>query len=305
MISLISDKDFKKISLDDKDIFEKHSKKYPITHSDYLFTTMISWSSYIDYYYDFVDENLIIKTKYKNKIQFRPPIGKKNDELFKDFLKIAKENSTEIAVGMITKESKKYISSKLKNIKFGKNREYFDYVYLAKDLAELSGGDYSKIRNRLNKFTRNVDYSVEEINENNMEEVLRFLRRWCLWRDCDSDELLKNEKKAIMFSMKHFFDLDLKGIFIKVRDKIEAISVYEKMNDDTAVIHYEKGSPYYDGIYKAINMEAAKLLQKKFKFINRETDMGVPGLRKAKMSYKPHHMVEVHHIKNEDLKNFF
>ena len=134
-----------------------------------------------------------------------------------------------------------------------------------------------------------------------MDEVRAFLKRWCLWKDCESDPLLENEKKAIMFSMANFFELKLSGIAIRIDGKIEAISVYEQMNPDTVVIHYEKGAPDYDGVYKAINAETAKLIQKEFKFVNREPDMGLPGLRKAKMSYRPHHMVEVYHIARDKI----
>jgi len=112
------------------------------------------------------------------------------------------------------------------------------------------------------------------------------------------DELMnlpnENEKNAILYSMAHFFDLKLSGIAMRVLDEIEAIAVYEKMSPDTVVVHYEKGSPDYDGIYKAINQETATIVQKDFNFINRESDMDLPGLRKAKMSYRPHHLVEVY-----------
>ena len=134
-----------------------------------------------------------------------------------------------------------------------------------------------------------------------MASVKEFLKRWCLWKDCESDPLLKHEKKAIIFSMDNFFKLNLEGIVIKINDKIEAISVYEKMNNDTAVVHYEKASPYYDEIYKAINNETAKRLRIKYRFINRESDMGITGLKKAKMSYKPDHMAELYHLKKESL----
>jgi len=175
-------------------------------------------------------------------------------------------------------------------------RDGFDYIYLATDLADLSGTKYSKIRNRLNQFKKNFSYNIEKISKSNLNEVKDFLKRWCLWKDCDSDILLENEKKAILFSMDHFEKLDLSGIAMRINDKIEAISVYEKMTSEMAVVHYEKGSPDYDGIYKAINQETAKILQKNFRFINRESDMNIPGLRKAKMSYHPHHMVEVFNL---------
>jgi len=122
-----------------------------------------------------------------------------------------------------------------------------------------------------------------------------------IYKNYESDVLLKNEKKAINYSMDHFFELELSGIAVRVDDNIGAIAVYEKMNKDTAVVHYEKGSPYYDGIYKVVNQETAKILQKSFKFINRESDMGLPGLRRVKMSYRPHHMVKVYHIEKDSL----
>ena len=134
-----------------------------------------------------------------------------------------------------------------------------------------------------------------------MNEVRNFLKRWCLWKDCASDPLLENEKNAIMYSMSHFCELGLSGIVIRINGDIEAISVYEQMSPDTIVIHYEKASPDFDGIYKAINQETAKIVQKDFKYVNREPDMGLSGLRKAKISYRPHHMIEIFHVDRENI----
>jgi hypothetical protein len=165
----------------------------------------------------------------------------------------------------------------------------------------LKGSKYAKIRNRLNKFKNNYEYSIERISEENMNEVREFLKRWCLWKDCESDPLLENEKKAILYSISRFFELKLSGIAMRINGAIEAIAVYEKMSPDVAVVHYEKGSPDFDGIYKAINQETANILQKDFTYINRESDMNLPGLRKAKMSYRPHHMVEVFHVNKQNI----
>ena len=71
------------------------------------------------------------------------------------------------------------------------------------------------------------------------------------------------------------------------------MSIFERLNADTALVHFEKGIEDYEGIYKAINAETAAVLAKDFEFINRESDMGVAGLREAKTRYHPHHMVEV------------
>jgi hypothetical protein len=237
----------------------------------------------------------------KNQIQFRPPSGKKHKDLFDEVLKLAKKQSSEYPFGVIDADTKAWLSNEYPNLEFIPKREYFDYVYLSKNLANLEGSNYRKIRNRLNKFKRNFSYEVDKITEENMSEIQEFLKRWCLWKDCESDPLLENEKKAILFSMDHYFDLDLSGISIRINDKIEAIAVYEKMKFDTAVVHYEKGSPDFDGIYKIVNMETAKILEKDFKYINRESDMDIPGLRRAKMSYRPHHMIEIFNINKKSI----
>jgi hypothetical protein len=300
MIEMLSLDDFELVKFEDKQLFDKFFKNYPQGHSDYLFSTIISWMDYAKYKYTIYKDTLIILTEINNKISIRPPIGKSNVDLFNEILKIVKSNS-DLNISAISSEAKSWIVRNYPKLVFIPLRDYFDYVYRSNDLAELKGSQYSKIRNRLNKFKRNNEYKMEIISDENMSEVKEFLHRWCLWKDCESDPLLEHEKNAVMFSMDHFIELGLKGIVIRVNNKIEAMSAYEKLNDNTAVIHYEKASPDYDEIYKAINNEAARIISNDFEFINRESDMGISGLRKAKLSYKPHHMVELFFISRESI----
>jgi len=297
---MLSLDDFKKIRLEDKPIFDTHYQQYPPLHSGELFTTMISWGEYVEYRFAEINENIIILSKDRNGIVLHPPSGKRNIELFKQVMQLAvKEDSV---FGFIKKTEKDLLSSQFPNLIIEEDRDFFDYVYRTSDLAELPGTKYGKIRNRLNKFTKNFSYTTEEILENNMEEVNEFLKRWCLWKDCSSDELLENERKAIIFSMKHFFDFNLKGLALRIGGTIQAIAVYEKMNTDTVVVHFEKGSPDYDGIYKAINMETAQRVRHIVPFIDREEDLGIPGLRQAKMSYQPDHFIELYYATKESLR---
>jgi hypothetical protein len=298
---MLSIDDFKPVELKDKHLFDKYYLKYPPIHSDYVFTTIISWMQYANYHFTELNDHLIIMTNVENSRRFRPPIGKYNKDVFNQVMTLAKKESPEYPFGVINKKTKDWLSQNYPKLEFTPHRDYFDYVYLASNLAELPGSDYRKIRNRLNKFIRNYTYTNEKISEENIDEIKTFLKRWCLWKDCASDPLLENERKAIMYSMTHFFELELSGIVILIDGNIEAIAVYEKMSPDSVVVHYEKGSPDFDGIYKCINLETAKLVQKEVTFINREPDMGLPGLRKAKMSYRPHHMVEVFKVARQNI----
>jgi hypothetical protein len=173
-----------------------------------------------------------------------------------------------------------------------------EYVYRAADLAELPGKNYRTIRRQVNKFKRNCATTVESVSRDNWEEVKRFLIEWCEWKGCeDGDPVLAHEKDAVFFAIDHFNELPLRGLAMRVVGKVGAISLYERLNSDTALIHFEKGLPDCEGIYKAINNEVAARLAQHFTYINRESDLGVTGLREAKMRYHPHHMVEVYSLK--------
>jgi len=297
---MLSLDDFKKISLDDKPVFDKHYIRFPPDHSGELFTTMVSWGEYVEYRYAFKQNSIIILSKDANGTVMHPPSGEYNTDLFKQVMALA--NKENIIFGFIKKNEKNLLLTHFPSLKFLENREFFDYVYRASDLAELPGTKYGKIRNRLNKFTKNFAYETEEISEKNMDDIREFLKRWCLWKDCGSDELLENERKAILFSMSHFFNLGLIGLVIRINGVIQAIAVYQKMNTDTVVVHFEKGSPDFDGIYKAINMETANRVRHLVPFIDREEDLGISGLRQAKLSYHPDHFIEIYHVTKESLR---
>jgi hypothetical protein len=297
---MLSLDDFKKISIDDKPVFDKQYTRFPPDHSGELFTTMVSWGEYVEYRYTSIENSIIILSKDTDGVVLHHPSGKFNQDLLKQVITLAKREN--IIFGFIKKTEKNLLSRFFPSLTFAENRDFFDYVYRASDLAELPGTKYGKIRNRLHKFTKNFAYTIEEISEKNMDEVAEFLKRWCLWKDCGSDELLENERKAIIFSMSHFFALGLMGLALRINGAIQAIAVYEKMNTDTVVVHFEKGSPDFDGIYKAINRETAQKVRHLVPYIDREEDLGISGLRQAKLSYHPDHFIEIYHVPKESLR---
>jgi hypothetical protein len=231
-------------------------------------------------------------------------MGTPDSELDKEILNLALDKCSEPPYGVIDNNSKDRLSKLYPDLKFNTHRDFYDYVYLANDLASLAGKRYIKIRNLANRIKRRYDYQVESITEDNIEDIKVLLRRWCLWKDCDKIPLLESEKRAVLYCMKHFFELGVLGIGIKINGEFEAVSIYEPINENSAIVHFEKAIPDFDGLYQVINQETAIILAKNHKLINRESDMGFPGLRIAKKRYRPHHMIEVYHIeKDELLKN--
>ena len=294
--------DFKPKSLDAKDDFASHYDKYPPSHSEDVFSTMVAWMHFVEYSYAFVGDNLVILGKADGQYSIRPPSGPRNDELLRGVIELARTFESQRPIVAVKEDQKEWINSLFPEIKFTHNRDYFDYVYKAGDLAELPGGDFAGIRKTVNKFQRKHKYEIESVCKQNIDEVNEFLGRWCLWRDCESDEMLAHERDAILYTMNNCFKLDLCGIALKIGNNIEAISVFEEMNPSTVIVHFEKAMPDYAGIYQTINMEAAKRFRfEEYEFVNRESDLGIAGLREAKKRYRPHHMEKVSYVNRTDL----
>ena len=298
---MLSMDDFKLITFEDKEFFDDFYGKYPPEHSDYLFSTMLCWQHYMRYHYARVSDWLVIMTERKGELRFRPPRGPENREIVLEVMDLASDKGAEPPFSVVATDRKKWLEREFPDLVFLEHRDFFDYVYLAEDLAGLKGKRYLKIRNQLNYFVRNFPYTTEEISHDNFEEVKEFLGRWCMQKGCEEEPLLESERIAVQRSLDHFFRLGLGGIALRINGKVEAFSVFERMSPDTAIVHFEKANIDYRGIYQAINRETAEVLAGNYRFINREPDMGVPGLRAAKMKYHPHHMVKLYHVEKRFL----
>ncbi len=299
---MLNNADFKPVTLDDRDIFINHYERFPQVHSDNTFTNMVCWNHYAHYRYYFNEDCIVLSSTIDGKTRYRPPIGTHSSELLAEVMRLASKSTDEFPFVILDPKSKEWISKTYPELNLRPKREYFDYVYLASDLAELPGKKFLTIRHQLNQFRRNCDPIIEPVSEDSLSEVHHFLEEWCQWKDCDSEPVLANEKEAVFFAASHFTRLQLSGLAIRVKGNIMAVSLFEKLNKDTAVVHFEKALLECKGIYRAINAETAKYLANDYIYINRESDMGIEGLREAKTRYHPYHMVEVHHVKREDLE---
>lgn len=172
------------------------------------------------------------------------------------------------------------------------DRDNADYVYKRTDLADLEGKRFHAKRNLITQFEANNSYTYEEIDESNVEGVLKFQDRWCEERKCGTSPGLCDEYRAAKTLLENYSDLDAFGALIRINGRIEGYTIGERLNENTAVIHLEKASTAFKGLYQLINQRFAKRHLNDFEFINREQDLGIAGLRKAKESYHPDHIIE-------------
>ena len=177
------------------------------------------------------------------------------------------------------------------------NRDTFDYVYDINDLANLRGRKFQGKRNHFNRFcTDHPDHQVLPLTCDLLPRVKEFVDNWFSQRrksDPQGDYLLENLAMARAFN--HWQELDMEGIVLMDHDEILAITMGSRLSPDTFDIHFEKARDDVSGAYNAVNCHFARYLRLKYpeiNYLNREDDMGLEGLRSAKLSYRPHHMVE-------------
>ena len=171
-------------------------------------------------------------------------------------------------------------------------RDNFDYIYLREDLATLTGKKYHSKRNHISSFTKKYNWSYEPLCDANEKDFLAFSDKWYEDKGIAEDEGLRAEKKALREILASDEGIEYKGALIRVEDRVVAITLGSPINSQTFDVHYEKADKDFATAYTLINREFAANALGDYKYINREDDLGLEGLRKAKLSYKPQILLE-------------
>jgi len=243
------------------------------------------------------DNFLCIKGSYDGTTFVLPPFGIEIDNLGKILDKLIdyfQQNNLPFIMKQIPASFIELVEKvKPNTFQYQGDRDAYDYVYNAVDLAKLEGRKYHRKRNHLNNFKKEFpDYQYCELTSDLIPDCKRLAIEWCEKRNCDDDPSLECEKCAVLTGLNNFAYLELKGGVILLNGKVEAFTFGEPLNDNTAVIHVEKANPDIKGLYAAINQEFCQHQWQEMEYINREEDLGLAGLRKAKESYYPVKMVE-------------
>ncbi len=298
-------KEARPIQLGDKNLFDTYFHNYPPHLSELTFTNLFIWRKHYDFLFMEWRDHLIVfsktyLTKWKKPwtrteetLFFLPPIGENPHlimiELFKELENVEFRRVPEDVCNNL-KLTEEFNTLNLEIIE---DRDNWDYVYDKQELIELPGNKLRDKRRWLQKFMEKYQYEFSLLTEEWIQPCLKLQLKWCDMNQCQKNEDLLEEQDAIKEALNNYFILDLKGGIICVKGECIAYTIGEKLNEDTAVIHFEKAYVQYEGSYQAINNLFLKnCCTEEIKFINREQDLGIQGMRKAKLSYKPHHMVK-------------
>lgn len=274
---------------------------------DFSAGTLILWGEYYGYVYTVIDEFFVIRmTEYK-AFTFPMYVGeeklnpeeqeKRCSEVLEGLMGYFTEHGEKPCFALLSYEQSEMLEKKYPGwFEFSDNADYKDYIYNTDDLAELRGRHYHGKRNHIYRFEENYPgYKAESITEENIRSCKVIAENWT---DDTAEEILY-EKDTIITALEHMEELGLEGCVIRIPDsnaddgfRTAAFAVGERLTKDCFVIHFEKTDPEIREAYAIVNREFARRLKGRYKYINREEDLGVEGLRKAKMSYRPALMCE-------------
>ena len=297
---------FKDIELKDKDLITSYTMKSPRRNCDLSFSNLCSWRFLYNTQYAILDGFLILKFWAEDKLVYMMPIGngdlkKVLDAMIEDS-KYEKEQFCMLGVcsGMC-EELKEIMPDRFH---FEADRDYTDYLYLRTDLATLAGKKFQSKRNHVNKFRKTYNYEYVPLTPDRIPECMELEAEWCKMNNCNQHEGTGNERRALIYALQNFDALGLTGGILHVDGKIAAFTFGMLINEDTFGVHVEKADTRIDGAYAMINYEFANHIPEQYTYLNREEDLGIEGLRKAKLSYQPTILLEKYmaFLKDEPLE---
>ena len=286
---------FKPLELNDREYIRDVIRDYDPIVSEMTCTNLFIWRDYYGFIWSICDGTLfIVSREGPNGTYALEPIGTSaNEDSVMCLLRWLRDELRETNP-QIQRADTRCISilKNVENILIEPMREHFDYVYRKSDLVELEGSKYRSKRNHINQLLRNHVFQYDSLDDRYIQDCLSLQEKWCQLNRCDDDLDLLGENGAVTEVLTHFRDLDVDGAVIVIQGKVKAFTVGERLNENTQVIHIEKADPEITGLYQLINHEYCKNMSEEIEFINREQDLGIEGLRKAKLSYHPDRFIE-------------
>lgn len=289
--------DFREIDIAHKEIFDRVLHQEPSETSELNFTNLFIWRHRNHPVWLEWKGCLMIVLRPSGNTPFGlPPMGPGNkgealEVLFAELGKLSPEPRVcRVGEAFVNR----YVDRERYDAFF--DRDNSDYVYMTADLIELSGRKYHRKKNHLNRFLKSYPFEYRHMDIELVECFLDMQEKWCEIKECVNNPELLSEDYAVYEALTHFEALDYHGAAIEIGSRIEAFSLGEILNPHTAVIHIEKANPDIPGLYVAMNQLFCRNAWSEIEYVNREQDLGIAGLRKAKESYFPHHMVNKYTI---------
>ncbi len=283
--------DFRPVRLGDRATIERYTMPSGIRNCDLAFANMFCWQAMYRSAWAIVDGFLVIRFHIDGgtKVGYMQPVGEGD---FGPIVPALREDAHALGqrlriIGLTDEGREQLRRAHPGQFAFASDRALEDYIYRADDLRTLAGRRYQPKRNHINRFAAAYpDYRYEELTPDRFDECMALEREWRRAHEGHTSELCA-EQRAMQLAFAHFAELGLRGGCIYVGERLAAFTYGSAVNDHTFVTHVEKADTTFDGAFTIINKLFAEHLPAHFTLINREEDLGIEGLRHAKLSYHP------------------
>ena len=293
---------FLPIQIEDRLQIESILERNPTQASEFTFAYLYMWQC--DYRFQYVIRNgwLLIVSESTYDIPFAlcpvPESGKYDRASFDDSVdwlrKQFESSARPLVFGRVEEKRLPWFNGYCcSEFTIERSDRTADYVYEGNALRELPGRKFGSKRNHISQFLRKYpDYEVVEVGPQNLDECRRIIYEWCQARNCICGSPESCERYACNRMLDAWEQLNMKGILIRIDGKFEAFTIGESLDEETVVIRFEKANGDIHGLYAILNRDFLLKEWAQFAFVNREEDMGIEGLRKAKQSYNPSRMID-------------
>ena len=280
---------FRKVTVEDKPIIDAFLGSKSETSCESTFMNMLMWQDTYGMRVCVQDDCLLFVTDGGDGETYGLPYGN-----FAHGMELLRSNVAADKLRIWAQDGErfeKFCALYGENYDISETRDAFDYVYLRSDLAELSGKKYQSKRNHISAFSRSVSWRYEPVCADNADAVRKCALQWYDENSADSDKYLCAERDGVLIMLDNLRRLGIVGGAVVADGKVVAFTLGTPINSDMFDTHIEKALREYSSAYAVVNREFARSLDG-YKYINREDDMGLEGLRRAKTSYRPDFMVK-------------
>lgn len=299
---------FKPITLDVKSLIDSYTKPWVLECSDLSFTNLFIWGADGKMEYAEKDHVLYIKLNFEGVPVFLwapiPMYGVEVDyrKAVYDGIAYMKKIGVEPTFRSVWTPFRDKMLEVCPELFSMPTDIAWDYVYSRESLATLKGKKLHGKRNHINKFlSKYPDYEYRKLDPSMASDCIALYDQWMTEKDGETAESLQNEKLSVELALNNMETLGLTGGAIYIEGKLCAFTVGERLHPHMQLIHIEKADTNYEGIFPMINQQYILHGCEEVELINREEDMGIEGIRKAKRSYNPLKMIEKYLISTRDL----
>ena len=297
-----------RITIEDRPVLEEYLNGFEYKTSGLSFSAQYMWREINRFSWDIVGDYMCISGISHLELEdgiilpfLFPPLtktGEYNKESLRETIFRCKEHFDKqgqpFSLRLVPFHLVEIIKDAVPELSWKDDRPNYDYIYLTQDLIELKGRDFHGKKNHLNYFHKTFDYRYVKMTSSMADDAMRFIDEFNTRKEVPPSEMemLKMEEEAMKDVFQNLEKVGYEAGAILIDDKIEALAIGGRLGNKMVTEHVEKANVNFRGLYQAINNEFCKNTAAWAKYINREEDMGIPNLRKAKLSYRPVKLLE-------------